>query len=191
MNYNKNKYSDKKLYVFMILFVIIGALNWGLVGLINKDLVQELGKITHPTVSKIIYLLVGLSGLFLISKRDVYLPFLGDAVFPCAQLVERIPTNYTHEVPVNVPSNSIVVYWAAEPSNKKLKDDELSNPWKAYQNYSNSGVVKADKNGIAKLKIRQPQAYQVNNRKVLQPHIHYRYCKSAGMMSKIYTTNLD
>jgi len=48
-----------------LVLVIIGAINWGLVGLFNFDLVAGIfGSMTW--LSKIIYDLVGLSGLYLI-----------------------------------------------------------------------------------------------------------------------------
>jgi hypothetical protein len=51
-------------WIAMIL-VIIGAVNWGLVGLLQLDLVDKiLGGI--PILAKIVYILVGLSGLYLI-----------------------------------------------------------------------------------------------------------------------------
>lgn len=47
------------------LLVIIGALNWGLIGILNLDLVALLfGK--KSTVSKLVYTLVGLSGFYLL-----------------------------------------------------------------------------------------------------------------------------
>ena len=48
-----------------LVLVIIGALNWGLVGLFNFDLVAALfGPLS--ILSQIIYVLVGLAGLWLI-----------------------------------------------------------------------------------------------------------------------------
>lgn len=44
------------------LITILGALNWGLVGLIEMDVVQVLFK-TMPAVAKAVYILIGLSGL--------------------------------------------------------------------------------------------------------------------------------
>lgn len=45
--------------------VVIGAINWGLVGLANIDLVNViLG--SWPMLVKVVYLLVGLSGLWLL-----------------------------------------------------------------------------------------------------------------------------
>jgi len=48
-----------------LVLVIIGGLNWGLVGLFNFDLVAAvLGGI--PILQKIVYILVGLSALYMI-----------------------------------------------------------------------------------------------------------------------------
>jgi uncharacterized membrane protein YuzA (DUF378 family) len=47
------------------IFVIIGALNWGLIGAFNYNLVEAIfGSMT--TVTRILYGLVGLSGLLLL-----------------------------------------------------------------------------------------------------------------------------
>ena len=43
---------------------IVGALNWGLVGLLNVNLVERI--FGHSGITKIVYLLVGLSGLMLL-----------------------------------------------------------------------------------------------------------------------------
>lgn len=48
-----------------LILVIIGALNWGLIGLFNFDLVSAIfGDMSG--ISRFIYILVGLSGLYLI-----------------------------------------------------------------------------------------------------------------------------
>ncbi|MBS6195297.1 MAG: DUF378 domain-containing protein [Clostridiales bacterium] len=47
-----------------LIITIIGALNWGLIGLFKFDLVAFLfGNLTW--ISRIVYLMVGLSGLYL------------------------------------------------------------------------------------------------------------------------------
>ncbi|ABR55315.1 protein of unknown function DUF378 [Methanococcus vannielii SB] len=48
-----------------IVLVIIGGLNWGLVGAINIDLVQLLFG-GFPMVARIIYILVGLAAVYMI-----------------------------------------------------------------------------------------------------------------------------
>lgn len=47
-----------------VVLVIIGALNWGLVGLFQKDLVKAI--FGESALARVIYVLVGLSGLYLI-----------------------------------------------------------------------------------------------------------------------------
>ncbi len=48
--------------------VIVGALNWGLIGLFNIDLVQAIfggtSSYSPSLASRIVYVLVGLSGLY-------------------------------------------------------------------------------------------------------------------------------
>lgn len=54
-----------KLYILSTLLTIIGALNWGLVGLLNFDLVATIfGK--KSFISRLIYIFVGLAGIYLI-----------------------------------------------------------------------------------------------------------------------------
>ncbi|MDB6097100.1 MAG: hypothetical protein JWM09_1378 [Francisellaceae bacterium] len=57
--------SMKPLNLIAFILALIGAINWGLVGLSNFNLVTQLfGVGSH--VTKIIYLLVGASGLYLL-----------------------------------------------------------------------------------------------------------------------------
>lgn len=48
-----------------VTLLIVGGVNWGLVGLFNIDLVAELFGVMSP-VSRIVYTLVGLSALYTI-----------------------------------------------------------------------------------------------------------------------------
>lgn len=60
----------KALDLVTLVLVIIGALNWLLVGLFEFDLVAEItGDSFGDTnvISRIIYILVGLSGIYLLS----------------------------------------------------------------------------------------------------------------------------
>jgi uncharacterized protein len=50
--------------------VILGAINWGLVGLFNKDLVQEI--FGADTLSRVIYGLIALSGIGLLFLAPTY-----------------------------------------------------------------------------------------------------------------------
>lgn len=54
----------KSVDVLAVVFVVVGALNWGLVGLFQFDLVAALlGDAT--LLSRLVYVVVGIAGLFL------------------------------------------------------------------------------------------------------------------------------
>lgn len=48
------------------ILLIIGAINWGLVGLFNLDLVEALFKGRDTMTARILYSLIGLSGVYTI-----------------------------------------------------------------------------------------------------------------------------
>ncbi len=50
-----------------LLLVIIGAINWGLIGLLQFDLVASIFGGQGALISRIIYSLVGLAGIYCIS----------------------------------------------------------------------------------------------------------------------------
>lgn len=173
--------------IIMKKLVLIGAINWGLIGFFDFNIVEFINqKLTgdDKTLSKIVYIIVGLSAIGLF-KRDNLLPFLGRAVYPCPNLKEKIPDHADSKITVKVSPNSNVIYWAAEKNNKKL-----DNPWTAYDKYGNSGVVKSDENGNAVLRFKFPAEYAVPGRGTLPPHVHYRVCNK-GMMSRVETVNLN
>ncbi|MBR1424786.1 DUF378 domain-containing protein [bacterium] len=60
------------LKIIAYILIIIGAINWGLVGFFNFNLVSLIfGEMT--LLARIIYALVGLSGIFLLfAHRDIY-----------------------------------------------------------------------------------------------------------------------
>jgi uncharacterized membrane protein YuzA (DUF378 family) len=67
----------KALDITALILVIIGAINWGLIGFFRFDLVAALfGELT--AFSRVVYALVGIAGLYAISffgkdneKRDI------------------------------------------------------------------------------------------------------------------------
>jgi uncharacterized membrane protein YuzA (DUF378 family) len=54
----------KMLNIVTLLLVIVGALNWGLMGLFQVDLVATLFGGPQAVLSRIVYVLVGVSGLY-------------------------------------------------------------------------------------------------------------------------------
>ena len=134
----------------------------------------------------IIILLVTASIICFLFDRNFYLPFLGWAVYPCGSLAEKVPLNADTNAVIQVPPNVNVIYWASEPSKKE--DQPIIDPWEAYANYDNSGVVKSDSTGKAVLRFRSPSSYNVGLfNKTLKTHVHYRICKHPGMLSDIKT----
>jgi len=57
--------SCKKLWTLAFVLACVGALNWGLVGIFDYNLVNSLlGQ--WESVERVVYILVGLSGLYLL-----------------------------------------------------------------------------------------------------------------------------
>jgi uncharacterized membrane protein YuzA (DUF378 family) len=169
-----------------MVLLIIGGINWALTGIFDLNLVE--GIFGNGFMAKIIYGLVGLAAVLIMFNRDTYLPFLGPMVAPCSVLSESTPSGSTREVKVIVSPNSKVLYWAAEPENEKY---EKLNNWKqAYLNYDNAGVTISDAEGVAILKVRDPQSYRVPFKGRIDPHVHYRVCGEAGWMGRIQTVKV-
>ena len=63
---SKRRFLMKTLDYIALVLVVIGALNWGLIGFFEFDLVRAIfGDMTW--VSRIIYALVGIAGLYSLS----------------------------------------------------------------------------------------------------------------------------
>jgi uncharacterized membrane protein YuzA (DUF378 family) len=57
----------KMIRFVALLLVVIGALNWGLVGFFQYDLISDIFGGAMSTAARVIYSLVGISGLICIS----------------------------------------------------------------------------------------------------------------------------
>lgn len=179
---NKTYYM-KLLFKLAMVFIIVGSLNWLLVGIFEFNLVE--GIFGDSIITKIIYIIVGLSAIAIMFDRDTYLPFLGPMVAPCSVLEDRVPPGATRHITVTVKPNSKVLYWASEPAALKL---EKVNNWKeAYLKFENAGVATSNGDGVVTFKVRDPQPYTVPIRGRLEPHIHYRVCGESGWMDRIQT----
>lgn len=174
---------SKIIYFWMMFYILLMGVNYGIDGLHNFNLVELVSNKTHPYVNNLAKILLGICCILLIMKRDVYLPFLGEAVFPCGNLGEKIPNNHQLEIKVNVQPNSNVIYWASEPT----KNIKINTVFDAYANYENAGIVKSNNDGLAILKIRNPQKYIVPSGKTIKEHLHYRICHGNGMLGPVKT----
>lgn len=176
-----------KIYMLAMFLMVIGGLNWGIVGVFQINFMQKL--ISNPNHRKIIYTLIGLATLYIMIRRSTWLPFLGDSVIPCSFFEVKEQNEFTHIINLKLKPGIKVIYWAA---NSDDDYEKLSDVKKAYGKVTNSGMAIADENGIAKLKFKYPQAYFVKNlwKKNLPPHIHYRICKGQMMLGPVKKINL-
>jgi len=179
-------YYEKFAHKMAIVFLIVGALNWLGIGLFRVNLAE---KLLGRSISRAVYIVVGVCALAVMFHRDTYLPFLGETVMPCSVIPESIPERADIQVEVRVAPGAKVVYWAAEPATERLHD---IHDWrKAYLKFMNAGCVHANDYGVAVLLVRNPQPYSVPLKGRLEPHVHYRSCGDGGMMGRIETVFLS
>jgi hypothetical protein len=165
----------KRLEMLTLLITALGAIVLGAMALYWSKGVA--------TWTQALYITVIVCAIVNLVSRDYLLPFLGDAVFPCDSMATKVPENANMQTKIQTKPNSNVVYWAAD-AHKEI----MSNPWTAYADYANAGVVRSDINGIAILHFRKPTGYKVaQGLMTLKPHVHYRVCENPGMLSKIKT----
>jgi uncharacterized membrane protein YuzA (DUF378 family) len=179
-------YYVKWAYLVAMALVLVGGVNWGLIGVFGVDAVRAVtGK-----WSWIIYTAVGLAALSLAFYRDTYLPFLGETVLPCSMMPEKTPEHADTEVTVNgLKPGAKVLFWATEPATDGLG---RINDWRrAYLDFANAGVTTADAAGRAVLRIRRPQPYTVPFKGQLQEHVHWRVCGDGGILGPVQTTPVD
>lgn len=185
------KYLNTKFNMFALFLTLVGALNWGLVAT-GTNIVEKLATfissftgINKSGIEKITYLIVALSAVYVGTKRDNWLPFLGHTVFPPSLVPLKEAKEHNHIVEVKVAPNAKVAYWGAIASN--TIPDVLT----AYSEYENSGVVMADEKGIAKLKVIKGTGYIVPSGRYIPPHVHYRVVNGSegGMMGRVMTHN--
>ena len=179
---------NKKLYMFIVILVIVGGLNWLLVGTTGFDPVKAfLGRRT----ASILYTVVGVSTLLLALRRDVYLPFLGQTLFPSEALSLKTPQGANESVTIRTKPGAKVIYWASEPDTSET--NKTPNAWDvAYSKYENSGVVQADDQGVALLRIRgPPQPYRVGLFMTLKSHVHFRIQDGDGFFGPVQTKFID
>lgn len=171
----KSIYKEKQTRMYMTYAVVFGSIFGGYTSLMGNN-----------NVHKAVAVPCALAAMAVMFDRDVFLPFLGDAVLPSSVIVgERLPAGANRVVRVKVTPRAKVMYWASEPG-----DDVKPTPWKAYGKYKNAGVTTSDESGHAVLRIRNPSKYRVPYGNVLSPHVHYRYMKNNGMMSRIFTDSV-
>ena len=161
---------------FLIKLIIFGALNLGtsvfgynFVEIFNKLITKTIGK--DLCIDKIIYILIALAALKLSFRRTTFTPYLGDAAFPSKVFVNTRENKIgTIDIPVYVRPNTRVAYWGTLPRTT----DYVPHYTEAYGDFSNSGVVTSDDNGLALLSILPGTSYLVNSGEEYPRDIHFR-----------------
>jgi uncharacterized membrane protein YuzA (DUF378 family) len=195
-------YYAKWVHAVAIGFVVVAALNLGVIGLTGVNLVGRIVGARSVT-ARVIYVLMGLAAIYVGFRRDTYLPFLGETVMPCGALMERVPDHADTEVVIHsLPPGRKVLYWAAEPSRISYSFGQTYgvntpqepataglgaiNDWrKAYLDFANAGVTTVNDMGMAVLRVRSPQSYRVPIGKTLESHVHWRLCGEGGMLGPV------
>jgi len=175
------------IYFIFAIIILIGALNWGSIGVFNVNIIE---KLNMPTIERLIYIIVGIAGLYMMFKRTYYLPFLGYCAIPPSVFKDYKQDNYDKEIELKIqdPYVKKVVYWGAMPD-EDIQENELKYPKEAYGDYTNYGVSSVN-DGIAYLYLQTPTNYKVKKfgfDKKLQKHFHYRYVYDDGLISEIMT----
>jgi hypothetical protein len=191
MNTQKNTYLKTKLHMLLLAVVFIGALNWGAVAF-GYNLVTELSlsinKLakTNLPIDKVIYGLVAVCALILASRKTTWLPFLGKSILPSPLVPLKTPIKSDTKVQIKTWPNSKIAYWASKPND--TTPDTTPNVEKAYDDYSNSGVVLSNDKGEAELLILAGTDYTTPSGRKISRHVHYRVVGlKYGLMGKVKT----
>jgi len=187
---NFNTYHIYTVKMIFMGFIIFGALNYGMtaigfniIDIVSNKINNQIN--TQIYLDKIIYVIIAISALMLMFNRTTWLPFLGTCVFPSKGLIpNKINNDGDKKIEVIVKPNTRIAYWSSIQKNPNQIPDVVS----AYDDYSNSGVVTSDNNGVAILSFKLGTDYIVPGNKLIKRHVHYRELDlEYGMMGEVQT----
>jgi uncharacterized membrane protein YuzA (DUF378 family) len=170
-----------RFHMIAIILVLVGGFNWLLIGMKYPDLV----KMTLPSsFVNPVYIIVGLATLYLLFRRDTYLPFLGYTVVPSNAFQNMVPKDSDTKVTVPVEKDaSKVLYWAT------MSGDVVSSPEEGYKGTKNVGVAEVFGDTV-ELNFVCPKQYKVWG-KTLDRHVHYRFIMDNGILTPVNTVKVD
>lgn len=184
-----------QIYLICVILLIVGGLNWGLIGTFNLNIVKLINQYTFnsPIFENIVYITVGLATIYLSTKKSFYLPFLGKTILP-PSILKKMNNSMkaNNSITVDAPNAESVIYWAADPLDAKQIDGSKY-AFEAYNKYANSGVAEVV-SGKAVLNVNCPQKYWVSKmgiKKTLPKHLHYRLVYPSGWVSEVNTRKLS
>ena len=187
---NLNTYQKYTINMILMGFIIAGGINYGLtafgfniIDIVNNKINNLINKQIY--LDKIIYIVIAISAIILMFNRTTWLPFLGTCAFPTKGLIpNKINNDGDKKIKVYVKPNTRVAYWSSIQKNPNQVPDVVS----AYDDFSNSGVVTSDKNGVAILSVKFGTDYIVPGNKKIKRHVHYRELDlEYGMMGEVET----
>lgn len=167
----------RRIAMMFIIAVFIALMALQRVNLIRLDMNGVVG-------SSLLIAAIG-ALLYIAFDRDSYLPFLGECVIPTSIIASKTPPDASFSATVDVPAGAThVMYWASESG-----AGTAPNPYDAYGNYANAGVVEASAAGRAILPLRCPRQYVVRG-KTLPRHVHYRALYKSGIAGPVQSVEV-
>ena len=177
----------KEIYIYMIIIFVtfLYTLFIGLYILFNDD---------YNIFIRIISIFIIAIIIYLSSKKETFLPFLGLTFIPYTLLCEtKFPLGANLKYTLNMSEyedGTKIIYWAANNDKDSLKI--IEDPFTAYKDFNNVGVSIV-KNGKAEIRLLCPNKYKVKKvfDKILERHFHYRIIfKDNGFLSPVMTINI-
>lgn len=179
-----NSYKYILINMVMTFFVFFIASN-AILSNYDMNVLNKLDSLIGYNISNLIYIVGGISIIFLVFKKHTWLPFLGQSVLPPVLLPETVNVGDT-TIKIKVKPNTKVAYWSSLPSNDKKPKVEI-----AYGDFSNAGVSKSDENGFVTITFNKGTGYVVPSGRFIKPHIHYRELNEEwSMMGPVNTIYL-
>lgn len=180
---------EYQLHIYLIAAIVFVAID-RLFSVFGIDLISQMSSWINKVLNTSLpldsyaYIVCGIAALILVSKRDNWLPFLGEAVFPHNILEEKFPSDFTEEIHKNVGvPNAKVIYWASKDTG-----DETTPVFEAYEDFSNAGVALSDASGNVIFKVHKSTGYVVPSGRYIKRHVHYRIAHNKySMLGRVNT----
>ncbi len=181
---------NPSLTLLLHTLLLIGGLNLLIQGFFKYNPLEQLSYhvFDNEYLEHAIYIIIGLSALYLLFNRNYYLPFLGPTVLPPSSFQYYKNPSHTQEIPLDIkcPKAVKIVYWGAKADKSGTVYESPSDAYDTYENYGVSPVI----NGKSILYIQYPSSYKVSkflSTQQLDKHIHYRIIGSDGWLSEVKT----
>lgn len=189
------------LYLISIVLLLAGAINSGICGLTGTNVISVIsnGIFGVDILSSFFYTIIGICAVYLASKPQTYMPFIGETIVPAyvlpdsnnknrAVYIDGIKYKFDTLVHIKVPyADAIsIIYWASKPFKTEYST--------AYGDFANSGIANVI-NKRASLYIICPEKLHANRLGII-PHtfskyVNYRIVYKNGLLSEIMTHDIN